>query len=116
MVTRSGDSVVYMPTVTEPEPLLDHQGGVLPHNRWQRSQLFGSIVGFHPLTLLDRKLEAKTRIAQCSWARPGGLELRHVGLPKCTRFFTGFCEDFWKDFSDASGFLQFRMFRIVCSK
>ena len=71
MVTCSGDSVMYMPTVTEPEPLLDHQGGVFPHNRWQRSQLFGSIVGFHPLTLLDRILEAKTRLAQTSWARPG---------------------------------------------
>ena len=41
----------YVPTVTEPEPLLDHQEGVLLRNRWQRSQLFGSIVGFHPLTL-----------------------------------------------------------------
>ena len=67
MVTRSGDRVVYSPTVTEPEALLDHQEGLLLRNRWQRlsSRLFP------PVTLLDRILEVTTRLAQSSWARPG---------------------------------------------
>jgi hypothetical protein len=34
VATRSGDSVVYRPTVTEPEALLDHKGGLLLRNRW----------------------------------------------------------------------------------
>ena len=34
MITRSGDSVVYMPTVTTTEALLGHQEGLLLRNRW----------------------------------------------------------------------------------
>ena len=33
VITRSGDSVVYMPTVTTTEALLDHQEGLLLRNR-----------------------------------------------------------------------------------
>ena len=75
MVTRSGDSVVYMPTATEPEAPLDHQGGLLLRNRW---------LHWLPLLLLMRDCHGEsgtpkridcepvtTRLAQSSWARPG---------------------------------------------
>ncbi len=114
-------SATYVPTVTEPEALLDHQEGLLLRNRW---------LHWLSLLLLMRDCHGEsgtpkwidydpvtTRLAQTSWARPGRVvSCDMLACPSAQDSFTGCCEDVWRDFWDTSGFLQFRMFRIMCSK
>ena len=81
MVTRSGDSVVYMPQATKarssPGPprraspkLLVAAHLLLPWCAGVRPRITG---GFRPISLLDGFVERRTRLAQTSWALPGGL-------------------------------------------
>ena len=110
MITRSGDSVVYRLTVTEPEALLDHQEGLLLRNRWLcfcRGSWIWEIAegGQVPLRGLTGVIRgATTRLTQGSWVRPGGLLAAVDWLSRVYELIDRFLRRAWGDFWDIPGF------------